>query len=95
MKGIIKLGLVTVAGLIMSATALTAQANEPPAEPNGCTGHYTVQYKKDNPESTTGIAIGGAGDKSQSQAHSEAGRGQMVKDFHDQYCGDNRVKPAN
>ena len=43
---IIRLGLVAAGtSLIMGASALSAQA-APPAEPNGCTGYYTVEYKQ-------------------------------------------------
>ena len=63
----------------------------PPSDPNGCTGHYTVQYKQDAGEAgATGSAIGGTGNNKDGlkagQAHSVDGRGQMVKDFHDQDC---------
>ena len=78
---IIKLGLVvTVAGLIMSASALTAQAaeNVPPADPQGCHGAATVLYKQLTGEAGgQGSAIGGKG-KSDSnpdngQAHCACG----------------------
>jgi hypothetical protein len=92
MKGIIKLGLVTVAGLIMSASALTAQAadNYPPAEPQGCHGAATVAYKQAVKDAGgQGSAIGGLGNSDgtlNGQAHSALGRGLTLQQFLKEAC---------
>jgi uncharacterized membrane protein len=91
----LKLGLAAVASsLIMGAFALPAQAadNVPPAEPQGCHGYWTVQYKKAVQDAGgQGSAIGGKGksdgDPTNGQAHSAVGRGQTLQQFLAQQCG--------
>jgi hypothetical protein len=77
----------------MGASALTAQAADtaPPADPQGCHGYWTVQYKQSQGDAgATGSAIGGVGNNSEGdksgQAHSDLGRGQTLQQFLAEKC---------
>jgi hypothetical protein len=72
-------------GLTITSGSL-AFANVPPAEPQGCHGAATVEYKQLTEDAGgQGSAIGGRGnsdgDADNGQAHSAAGRGATLQAF--------------
>ena len=81
-----------VAGAIVALAAPAAALADPASPDNGCTGYWTTQYKDSvGDRSAQGLAIGGLGNSdgnsANGQAHSDLGRGEMMKEFHAQYCG--------
>ena len=75
----------------MGADASRAVA-DPRSPDHGCHGYHTTQFKELAGErGAQGTAIGGGGnsdgDSTNGQAHSEAGRGAMVQEFLEEFCG--------
>ena len=85
-------GAIATAALGSTLGPAFAQGTPPSADPNGCHGAATVAYKvATNDPGGQGSAIGGRGnsdgDKTNGQAHSEAGRGQTLQEFLAAECG--------
>jgi hypothetical protein len=75
----------------MCAGSALASGNVPSAEPNGCHGFWTVEYKKlMNDAGGQGSAIGGNGnsdgDPYNGQTQSALGRGGTLQAFLDVNC---------
>ena len=82
----------TVASLAMVGVGASPAAADPSSPDNGCHGYYTTQFKElTGDRGAQGAAIGGRGnsdgDPTNGQAHSEAGRGALLQEFLEQFCG--------
>ena len=92
MKMVIAAAVVAGAAAFGASGAALADGNVPPAQPQGCHGAATVEYKQltGNPGGQ-GTAIGGLGnsdqDPSNGQAHSAAGRGAILQQALAEGCG--------
>jgi hypothetical protein len=81
-----------VVSLVLVGAGASPAAADPRSPDDGCHGYHTTQFKElTGDRGAQGTAIGGRGnsdgDPTNGQAHSEAGRGAMVQEFLEEFCG--------
>jgi hypothetical protein len=81
-----------LASLALASIGVAPAVADPASPEHGCHGFHTTQFKEATGDrGAQGTAIGGRGnsdgDRTNGQAHSEAGRGATLQAFLAEFCG--------